>query len=752
MDQRVIESAPLLTATVLHGRLEGLVGEIHLAQTFRNAEAVNIEAVFTFPVPPEAVLLGVEVTLDGRVLRGQVLPAAQAEEDYEEAIVSGDGALLLQSAGRGLYTINVGNLLPGQVAELDYRYALLGVWDDDLWRLVLPTTLAPRYGDPHQAGLAPHQVPQVALFTGHRFTLDLVLGGSLRQASVASPSHPLSVIPEAGGQRVRLAQGSAPLDRDLVLLIRAAADARAGQALVARDLTPGVGDTPPETVVLLSVQPQLPVAADPGGHDYVLVADASGSMAGDSIAQTRAALLAILDRLQPADRFNLIVFGDVPEALFPSLVAADSAHLARAHHAIRHLQADRGGTEIGKAMRLAHGQRQDRTLDILLITDGEAWDTQGLIRCARQAGDRVFTLGVGAAVATDLVQGLAQATGGACTLVHPNEAMGDKIVRQFARIRAPRANVTLTWPGAPRWQWPDPGEPVFAGDTRHWLAGFTTPPTGPVTLTFTLADGSTHAQTLDLQPWPESAGADTLPRLAADRRLTGLDQATAPSLALRYQLVSPYTHFVLRDPRDAAEQADTLPQVRQVPHQLAAGWGGMGSVASAQPVYAPLPPPSAMPQDNDLSCLFSTGPAKTSSRGGMSKRAARAASSPIMYDIPATPVRSQPMTPPPFSAYLEAQAQRLADPQEPLPTLADLLGADLPEPLADEITALLAQGAAEGPVIAAVLYGLLLQPAAGRATPRETLRRLRFMATRGLPRDQVERLVALAKSCPPPTS
>ena len=752
MDQRVIESAPLLTATVLHGRLEGLVGEIHLAQTFRNAEAVNIEAVFTFPVPPEAVLLGVEVTLDGRVLRGQVLPAAQAEEDYEEAIVSGDGALLLQSAGRGLYTINVGNLLPGQVAELDYRYAVLGVWDDDLWRLVLPTTLAPRYGDPHQAGLAPHQVPQVALFTGHRFTLDLVLGGSLRQAQVDSPSHQLLVVAEETGQRVRLTQGSAPLDRDLVLLIRAAADARAGQALVARDLTPGVGDTPPETVVLLSVQPQLPGAADMGGHDYVLVADASGSMAGDSITQTRAALLAILDRLQPADRFNLIVFGSAPAALFPGLVAADSPHLACTRQSVRYLEADRGGTEIGAAMRLAHGQRQDRSLDILLITDGEAWDTQGLIRFARQAGDRVFTIGVGAAVATDLVQGLAQATGGACTLVHPNEAMGDKIVRQFARIRAPRASVTLTWPGAPRWQWPDPGEPVFAGDTRHWLAGVTTPPTGPVTLTFTLADGSTHAQTLDLQPWPESAWADTLPRLAADRRLTGLDQATATALAVRYQLVSPYTHFVLRDQRDAAEQADTLPQVRQVPHQLAAGWGGMGSVASAQPVYAPLPPPSAMPQDNDLSCLFSTGPAKTSSRGGMSKRAARAASSRIMYGIPATPVRSQPPAPPPFSAFLVAQAQRLADPQEPLPTLADLLGADLPEPLADEITALLAQGAEEGPVIAAVLYGLLLRSAAGRAAPRETLRRLRFMATRGLPRDQVERLVALAKSCLPLTS
>ena len=123
-----------------------------------------------------------------------------------------------------------------------------------------------------------------------------------------------------------------------------------------------------------------------------------------------------------------------------------------------------------------------------------------------------------------------------------------------------------------------------------------------------------------------------------------------------------------------------------------------------------------------------------------------------MYGILDTPVRSQPPAPPPFAAFLEAQAQRLADPQQPLPTLAQIMAAGLPEELAVEIRALLAQGAAEDPMIAAVLYGLLLRPAAGRATPRETLRRLRFLATRSLPRDQVERLVALAKSCLPPTS
>ena len=760
MDQRVTESAPLLTATVLHGRLEGLVGEIHIAQTFRNAEAVNIEAVFTFPVPPEAVLLGVEVTLDGRVLRGQVLSAQEAEEDYEEAIVSGDGAILLQSAGPGRYTINVGNLLPGQFAELDYRYALLGVWDEDLWRLLLPTTLAPRYGDPLQAGLAPHQVPPVALFTEHRFTLDLVLGHSLRQAQVDSPSHPLSVTPEEGGQRVRLAQGSAPLDRDLVLLIRADGSARAGQALIARDEQPAEGGSVPEAVVLLSVQPQFPAAAPAHGHDYVLVADASGSMAGDSIAQTREALTAILDRLQAADRFNLIVFGDDPEALFAGLVPADAPHLARAHRAVRHLDADRGGTEIGDAMLIAHEQRQDQALDILLITDGEAWDTREMIRYARRARDRIFTIGVGSAVAADLVQGLARNTGGACTLVHPNDAMSDKIVRQFERIRGHQATVQVTWPSEPTWQVRAQRGPVFAGDTRHWLAGFSTPPTGPVTLTYTLADGSTQAQTLDLQPWPAVAQADTLPRLAAARRLPDLDQATATALAVRHQLVSPHTHFMLRDSRDAAQQADSLPQMRQIPHQLAAGWGGLGSVTKSRRMMAKE---ALVCESSFLEMpMFLRRGGKASAAGpGLLKDASYSMSQPkpsrIQYgfDIPAPPkVRPQPPAPGSFEAWLDAQAERLADPQEPLPTLAEVLGSGLPVKLADAMKLLIAEGLDEALVITAVLFVVILVTSLapnGRSYPRETRRRLNQGFYNGLSREQSNRLFALAKTCLPNT-
>jgi hypothetical protein len=246
------------------------------------------------------------------------------------------------------------------------------------------------------------------------------------------------------------------------------------------------------------------------------------------------------------------------------------------------------------------------------------------------------------------------------------------------------------------------------------------------------------------------APADTLPRLAAARRLPDLDQATATALAVRYQLVSPHTHFVLRDPRDAAQQADSLPQVRQVPHQLAAGWGGMGSVAASPPMMAKdalVCESSAL--DRPMGEARVTAPRPL---GGESFSLSRPKPSRIQYgfDLPARP-KARPQPPGSFEAWLDAQAERLADPQEPFPSLAEVLSGGLPVNLVEEVQALIAQGQEEGQVIVAVLCVVILLTFVGRSYPRETLRRLRFEVDRCLPRQQVDRLVAVAKTCLPAT-
>jgi Ca-activated chloride channel family protein len=131
--------------------------------------------------------------------------------------------------------------------------------------------------------------------------------------------------------------------------------------------------------------------------------------------------------LRPSDRVNLIAFGSAPDPRFPSLQPANRASVQALADRFAALDADLGGTELHAALTLAFRQGEDqgganrRPLDIVLITDGEVWGVEALIAAARRAGHRLFTVGVGTAVAEDLVRGLAEATAGACLLVHPNE-------------------------------------------------------------------------------------------------------------------------------------------------------------------------------------------------------------------------------------------------------------------------------------------------------------------------------------------
>lgn len=737
MNERVKPQGCVLRATAISGRLQGLLGEITIAQTYRNAEPVNIEAVFTFPVPVEAVLLGVDIRIDDRVLQGRVLPRRQAENAYEDAVSGGDGAILLQEAGRGLYTVSVGNLLPGQTAQLRYRYALLSVWNGDTLRLQLPTTLAPRYGDPGQAGLQPHQIPTVDLDAENRFSLELELGGPLRRATAESPSHRISVEVSAEVLRVRLTGGPALMDRDFILNIQGSAEARAALGLCAPDRD--------GWVALASFQPELAGHADVGGRDCVLVADCSGSMAGDSIAQTRDALLAILDRLQPTDRFNLIAFGSQPRAFFNGLHPADDRGLAQARALVAKLNADMGGTEIGAALQLAYRQRQGQPLDILLMTDGEAWNAEALAVEARQSGCRIFAVGVGAAVAEGLVRGLAEATGGACEFVHPNEDMAARIVRHFERIRAPRAEAAMTWPAEPTRRLPEQVERVFSGDTLHLLAWLPMRPEGPATLNLTLSDGQRLSQGVTLEPWPVTETADTLPRLAAARRIAQLSAEDAAALAVDYQLVTPHTHFLMVDMRDEDQKATELPELRTVPHRLAAGWGGVGSVVAAAPCRMdllqespdhfdapaflrrapPPPPPAPLAAPPPM-----PGAAQPSLSGGaramfdtlreMAASAPKAAQKSLLGRAktlldalrkeappPTPPSATTTGTPAGLARWLEANAARLADPKQPLPTLAELAHAGLPGDLIARLRERVAQGETEDAVVAALLHAFL---------------------------------------------
>ena len=375
------------------------------------------------------------------------------------------------------------------------------------------------------------------------------------------------------------------MDRDVVLEARAAG-ADAGRALLDRD----DGDW----VVLASFRPDFPDPADGGVPRCLkIVVDCSGSMSGDSIEQVRIAGERILDSLRPGDLFDIVAFGTGHRALFGRAMPASPGNVDRAREFVRDLDADLGGTEIESALRAAYGIEGEPGLprDLLLITDGEVWDTDAAVAEARASGHRIFTVGVGSAVAEPFVRSLAGATGGACELVAPREDMAERIHRHFQRILAPPARrARVIWPAPVRHPVPDPLPPPYPGDTLHLFGSFSQRPAGPLVLELELADGRTISQRLEIGPLPPpNAGVEEaratrseLARMGAARRLPAIDdEAAATELAVRYQLVSEWTDCLVVHVRAEAEKADDLPSLVKVPQVLAAGWHGIGTVHDA---------------------------------------------------------------------------------------------------------------------------------------------------------------------------
>jgi Ca-activated chloride channel family protein len=547
------------------GRLEGLVFELTVEQRYRNDSNRNVEAVFTFPLPLRAVLLGLELEIGDRRLSAQAVARQEANERYEQAIDAGDTAALLEHDGNGLYTVSLGNLQSGETAVIRYRYAEILDAHHGYVRLNVPTVIAPRYGDPRDGGLEGPAVPGTDLLAEYPFEIRVELAGLGDTSAIRSPSHRIAVVAAEVGLEVTLARKGF-LDRDFVLEIDRAAVPQ--HALVARD---GLGYVSLASPVLAaSDEVQRPLALK-------ILLDCSGSMAGDSIAAAKRALLSILDRLTHRDQVSLSRFGGKVAHITHGFETPCEHNLPALKAVVSRLAADLGGTEMQAALKSILGIEAppNQRPDIILITDGEIHNIVGMVNLATRSGHRLFAIAIGAAPAEDLGRALAERTGGSCEFVGPGEDAEAAILRTFKRLRAtPRELGPVQWPLRPDWT-ASPPAAVFPGDTLHLVAGFADAPAGAVEVTVNGPPGRVAVIRLSMDS--RLVEGDLLPRLAAARRLVGLDAEAARALAIRYQLATQYTSFVVVAERADGEKAEDLPATIAVPHMLAAGWGGSAS-------------------------------------------------------------------------------------------------------------------------------------------------------------------------------
>lgn len=542
-------------------RIAGLLASTTLVQKYRNDTDTNLELSYTFPVPVPGTLLSFSVAIAERKYDGQVIPRAQAEARYEETIGDGDSAFRLQEVRAGMYNATLGNVMPDEEVAITLTYAEPLAWNGKSIRYRLPTTIAPRYGEP--AGMQPWQRPVTSLVAEYPLEITVSIAGQLAQSAVSCPSHKVSMRIQPDALTVQLAKGAA-MDRDFILEVWNDEVRSLGSLASARDTN----------VAMLTLLPPE-VAGQGNRRDVVLVIDCSGSMQGDSIALAKEGVLLALGSLDANERFGLIAFGTSFLQFDKELQPANRKNLDMARRWVNDLT-DLGGTDIDGALGLALKLQGKTALDILLLTDGQDWQVGESVAKARADGVRIFSMGIGSAVAEDAVQMMADETGGACELVAPTEDMSERIYRHFNRMRQPQMDeLEIAWPSTPLWEcWPS--RACFAGDAYTVFAALPDGVAEEATVRFEFAGQPPQSLAVPLRA--EQACSDAIVRLAAKQRLATLDEEQRQSWAVTYQLITAETDYLITVERAADEKATELPELQTQPQMLPAGWGGTSGI------------------------------------------------------------------------------------------------------------------------------------------------------------------------------
>jgi len=570
-----------LEGTTVTATLSGPIASVRVEQVFIGPELEggggSIEATYRFPLPHGASVTALEFRIGQRTVKGVVREKEEARRRFAKARAQGRTATLLEQARADLFEMNVTQIQPGDRVEVTLRYQQPLFYDDGQWRFVYPMAVAERYGAERAApggtgGAGGAASARSIGMPEFQLTAELKNPGEPGEAPW-SPSHAIDVTPTGpGAYAIRLAE-ERPNPMDFVLCFNAGSEDGPLVVFQRRRDRPG-------TFLLALTPPPLGEQAPP--RDVLLLIDRSLSMRGRSLEQARIAVAEILDQLADGDGIHLVAFDHDRERFGSGNPAAPAQWLPltderrRAALAWMETLTPRGGSEIERALEIAGRMevREGRASLVVLITDAAVGNEGRLLRkLPEQLGERrLYVLGIGPAVNRHLIERLGRAGGGASDVVLPREGLSDAVRRFARRVRAggpALRGLELSWDEALTADvYPRPLPDLFGGQPVRVVGRFSGE--GPTTLrlTGTRPDGQPREITaqVDLPEvaddapgleriWARRRIADRLEHLEANPTAASDVRLEVLGLALKHQLVSPYTAFIAEDSerRGAAE-------------------------------------------------------------------------------------------------------------------------------------------------------------------------------------------------------
>ncbi len=425
-DDPDLDEFPLLE-TSADVSIAGVIADVTVKQVYKNDGKKAIEAIYVFPASTRAAVYSMVMKIGERTIVAEIKEKGEARQIYEDAKEEGRSASLLEQSRPNVFTMNVANIMPGDVISVEMKYTELLVPEENVYEFSYPTVVGPRYTKPKKDADGKDETFTNQPYThegeepSYKFDLNVNINPGLPISEIKSESHEIDVdMVSENIAEIKLKPGQEKSgNKDFILKYKLTGD-RINTGLLLHE-----GRN--ENFFMLMVQPPKRVnKSEVNKREYIFVVDISGSMNGFPLDVSKQLMNNLLLKLNPEEKFNILMFAGGSKVLSEQSLAATNANIFRAN---KFLGEERGGggTELLPALKraLALPTEKGVSRQVIIISDGyvnverEAFD---LIR-DNLDNSNYFAFGIGSSVNRYIIEGISRVgTGQSFIITSPKDA------------------------------------------------------------------------------------------------------------------------------------------------------------------------------------------------------------------------------------------------------------------------------------------------------------------------------------------
>ena len=591
-----------LKETNVSVNINGIFAETFVTQTYSNEGQDPINATYVFPASSRVTIHGMKMEIGDEIITAKIKEKEEARHDYEQAKSEGKSASLLEQQRPNVFTMDVANVMPGDIIRIELHYTEMITPTDGIYQFVFPTVAGPRYTSPSvpKSLKAETWIASPFLRLGdtprEKYNINVNLSAGVPITDLQCGSHKIDVAwDNQTSARISLSNPEEFAgNRDFIL------DYKLTGTEISSGLMLGTGES--ENFFLLMVQPPeryTPETIPP--REYIFILDVSGSMYGFPLDTSKELIRNLAGSLRETDRFNVILFSDSLIQMSPESVPATAENVQKAFALIDNEEGG-GGTELAPALEtaLAIPASPGAARSVIAITDGyisgerEIFDIIG-----RNIGTtNFFSFGIGSSVNRYLIDGIAKTgLGESFVVTDPSEAAATAD-RFRTYIQSPvLTDVQVTYDGFDVYDIEPPTlSTLFASRPIVLFGKWKGEPSGTIYITGKTG-GRDYAEDIPVSAAIPLEANNIIQYLWARTRVERLTdygitedlQANAKKevteLGLRYSMMTPYTSFiaVTEKVRNTEGKSTDVKQPLPIPMNVSEWAIGNGYTVGSEP-------------------------------------------------------------------------------------------------------------------------------------------------------------------------